>query len=107
MNRIERRHLESMREHIASYRRGESQLSDLITCLELLRKDVESVSDEWSDTFYRNWGELELTYSLDVVRGQSLSENELREVARSVDAIRAVVDTALASLPPEVLDDDD
>lgn len=88
LNDNDRNYLDWMREQIAAYERGASDLGALIAGLESLVGTMESLAPQAREDFVRHWGELEQVYAVLLDRGMQ----ELDRVGQQI------VDEAIGKL---------
>lgn len=96
MDDHDRRQLGLMSDQIAAYRAGTIDLNALILSLEALLGAVSSVPEAWVDAFLAQWGELEQTYSVAVVRGEPVDGPSIRqELASDLGELERLISAAL------------
>jgi hypothetical protein len=78
---------------LAGYEEGRSNLGRLVRRVESAIDELAHVADaDWVAALRRSWGELEIVYALMLNEGRSsLSDEERRDVAGAVVALRALI----------------
>jgi hypothetical protein len=99
----DRRHLRQMRQCLVLRRESVEALGRLISELESLRELLETTTDSWKRSFEEQWGTLEEVFAVTLDRGApTMDEKSAVLVERAIAHLGALVDEALAGLPPEL-----